>query len=289
MRNIITGRIIRIASILSITALLSIPASAASLFQPYGYSLPLETLAYDPDSLGDQNYISGHNNGIRSYEDGAFIWQPRGSSMMCIVMGSTTYGIDGLKQAVSAGKINVKITFSLEKSDNPNKPANPVEYLDFFQSVKASANSNFADIGYKFYYDFGSFYAVDLRDSIGGTSTRVSNLYFGKFYTYISEIDVEAGRIYQCFKDYETGAVVGERTLNIKLDGVRNGARARFFPMWDMKMKEFSCYRETFAVTNKTIAAESDTVTASMDVALDCSKNAVYGDIDTNSPVLVLC
>lgn len=267
---------------------LVINANAASFFQPYGYSLPLETLANDSASLSSQNYISGLT-GTASYDpQNGFFHSPSSDTGLFIILGGQGYSGETLTEAVSAGKLNTTITFSLAPSSNPNQPAKPVEWLDFRQYIKP-VGQDYGVLGFKFYYNYGTYYEVNM-DYLGGESMSVSKLYFGKFYTYTCEIDVTEGTVRQCFKDYETGNVLADRTLTgLNLEAARNGARARFFAMWEVGIKEFSVYREAFLIKNEQINADETTVTAQFDVANDCSENTAYGKVDAASPVLVLC
>lgn len=269
-------------------AAFSINASAASLFQPYGYSLPLEALVNDPSSLSDQNFIYGYAGKMEYDDKDGFRYYPTGDSTLFMIMGGKQYSGEDLTEAVSAGRLNTTITFSLERSKNPNQPQNPVEWLDFRQYIKIAEKKDYQVVGFRFYYPFDTTYAVAM-DYLEGSDKYV-NLSYGKFYTYMCEIDVTEGTIRQSFKDYETGDVIADRTLKgLNLEAARNGARARFFAMWDVGIKEFSCYRETFVIKNEQITADDKNLTAQFDVALDCSENTAFGKLNTASPVLVLC
>lgn len=281
--------IIALLCMIMTCAALSAGAAAAELFQPYGYSLPPEAMANNPSSLNEQNYISGLDRGKSEYDaQNGFKFSPSGDAGLFVILGGKGYSGENLTQAVSAGKMKTTLTFSIDKSDNPNKPTNPVEWLDIRSYVKQSGK-DYEVVGVKYFYAWDTYYAVDM-DGLGRSAVRADKLYFGRFYTYTIEFDVTKGNIYQSIKDYETGNLIAERTLTgLSLEAARNGARARFFPMWDVGIKEFSCYRETFLVKNEQITADSSSVTASFDAALDCSENTDYGKLDSASPVLVLC
>lgn len=266
---------------------MGISANAAmSLFQPYGYSMPLETLAKNSSSLGSQNFIS--IPGETSYDDvNGFCYIPNASSNLTLTLGGIGYSGETLTAAVSNGKLKTTLTYSLKPSENPNQDKNPVEYLDFRQFVKY--NDTYTHVGFKYHYKTDSSYQVNLDDGLGGKSKTVI-LDYDKLYRYICEIDVLEGTIYQCFKDYETGNVIADRTLTgYEIGAARNGARFRSFSMWDLKIKEYSCYRETFITKNERITADETAVNAQFDVSVDCSENSTYGELNTKSPVLVLC
>lgn len=268
-----------------VTAAAGISVCAAELFSPYGYSLPLETLASDPYSLNDQNYISGIN-GTASYDDvNGFSFVPSSDSAMFLILGGKNYAGTDFTEAQSAGRLNTKIIFSLKKSDNPNQSVNPIEYLDFSNYLTLDGKDK--SVGFKYYYSWDTYYQVNLNGL--NQSVLSGNIYFGKFYIYTCEINVPDGTVYQCIRDYETEEIIAQLTTSGNISAARNGAMARFFSMWDVGIKEFSCYRETFLVKNEKIATDEDTITAQFDVALDCSENMVYGRLDTKSPVLVLC
>lgn len=271
----------------ALTAALAIGISAnAAIFEQYGYSLPLETLANNPGSLNSQNYIS--LPGDTSYDDvNGFCFTPTSSSNAVFTMGGTGYSGETLNTAVSNGKIKTVLTYSLKPSDNPNQNSNPVEYLDFRQFVKY--NDAYTTVGFKHHYKTDSQYQVNFDNGLGAPIQTVS-LNYDKFYTYICEIDVINNTIYQCFKDYENGNIISDRTLTgYDITAVRNGARFRSFSMWDLKMKEFSCYRETFITKNEQITDVGTEIKAQFEVAIDCSENSAYGELNKTSPVLVLC
>lgn len=307
MKNLKRIAAAALAAVSVLTSFASV--SAADFMQPYGYSLPMDKLAVYKDNSAAETELNGENmiqfTGTAAYDAAAKTVKitPNSSSGTTLVMGGQQYGGTTFTEAQSAGKMVTTLRFQLNWSANPNKTfvgdeseggVGWCEHLDYHHYYRKKGETTDSSLTFKWRYGW-NYNGAQTNDSLYFNvnvygpwgETQSGSIYLGKMYTLVEEFDAINGKISIKMTEDDTGRVVINESANQEITAIRNGAMFRAFSMFDVTLKEFSCYREAFIVKNENIKVDGNNVVASFDVARDGSDH--YETLSKTSPVIVLC
>ena len=270
--------------------MLTAKVSAMTLVQPYGYSMPIETLAQNPSAreLTDESFIGLENHKISL--DGKDMVMTGNSSdgMSCISLGGKGYNGDDILVKPANGKLINTLVFSVSASDvYINNGGYTAEKGDIYSF--AFINGKYVSVGMNFGYLWKPSERKKIQANFVLPSGNSQNFELdqGEMYALVTEFDVPNDTIKIKITDSHNRLVKTETRQNLGMKYVRNGYRFRASNILDVRVREMSTMRETFIIKNETFT-NADSISASVSVASDCTERAAYGTLIKDSPKIIL-
>ncbi len=278
------------ALVSTVVLMSAVSASAMSLLQPYGYSMPIEKLAQNPadSTLTNESYIAltSHNVSL----DGTDVVMTGNSSdgMSDIAFGGLGYNGDTYTVKPSNGKVVNKIQFALSASDvYINGGGYKTEHGEIYTFAHFANADNVVGMRLTYVWLPSARNRIQAIFRFGSEQTAAFELTQGEMYTLTWEFDVPNDTVTVKLTDSHNQVIKTETRRGLGISYVRNGFRFRLTNCYDARVREMSTYRETFIIKNETFT-NSDTITASISAASDCTERAAYGKLITTSPTIML-
>lgn len=288
----LTRKIVVFAGIITVmlTTVLSANVSAMTLIQPYGYSMPIETLAQNPSAqeLTAESFIALGNHNVSLDGKDMVMTGNNSDGMSCISLGGKGYSGDELLVKPANGKQINKMVFSVSASNvYINNGGYTAERGDI--SGYAFINGKYTSVGMNFDYIWkpSENNKVQAAFVLPAGNSQSFSLNQGEMYTLITEFDVPNDIIKIRITDSHNQLIKSETRQNLGMKYVRNGYRFRASNILDVRVREMSTMRETFIIKNETFT-NADSISASVSVASDCTERAAYGTLIKNSPKIIL-
>ena len=280
-----------ISALVSTVVLMSaVSASAMSLLQPYGYSMPIEKLAQNPSdsALTNESFIALPNHNVSL--DGTDLVMTGNSSdgMSDIAFGGQGYNGNEYTVKPSNGKMINKMQFTLSASNvYINGSGYTNEPADIYTFVNYGGKDNEVGIKISYVWKPSERAYVQAIMRFGSYESATFELKQSEMYTLIWEFDIPNDAMTVKLIDSHNQIVKTETKNGLGMNYVRNGYRFRLSNILNAHIREMSTYRETFIIKNETFT-NGDTITASISAASDCTERAAYGKLITTSPTIML-
>lgn len=266
--------------------------AAVDFIEPYGFSVPLSDVSENPsDELPASftNLVGVDVVHKMQYDPAASTLKIIGDrgNMSWLYAGAKDRLGQSFLQPNSLGKVKNSVTFKFNVSEKKKNGGSCYEIEKFDICQQATVNGEKKDYmlyhGYMTYAENG-WWATNYEANFGGSKY---NLLYDTFYTFTSEADVRADTLNFCLTA-EDGTVVLQKTYSdIGLENVYGGIRIRFSDFLDVEIKEMSCWRDTFAITEPLRISEEDgKITASVSLAQDAGN--AHGEPASASPLLLI-
>ncbi len=282
---------------LAVAAVFGTNAMAVDLIEPYGFSAPFSEISEDsameiPSSFTDMVGVDIVHTKQYDPETGALRLTGTMGNMSWLYAGAKNrVGADFI-QPHSLGKTKNSVTFKVDVSEKRKRGEScyELEKFDILQSVTiGGTETNYVlRSGYMVYEESGH-WADQFTANIGqsGADMTEITLLYDTFYTFTAETDVRAGTVRINVTD-ENGAVVGEREYEgLFIDNSYGGIRVRLSDFLDAEIKDISCYRDMFVITEPLQITESDgMLTATVSIAEDAGN--ACGEPAAESPMLLI-
>lgn len=248
---------------------------AMSFANPYGYNLPLKDFAANPDGFkSDMNVVSNHDI---SYESDVLNLISKGSGMSFFYLGGQGQNGDTKVSADSHNKEINTFTYSLTKSEHYDglSPTGDTYDCNTFVNV----NGSWQNFRFKGEIAGPDSYSAHINWSGGGSPLIIRDLSYDEFYSVIVEADIEGKYASMRLEDAQGNILGVKYAEGINITAVRSGFRFRTEEDYNFKIKEMSSLRETYILKNFDLTKDGNTVTATIDVAADCTQRSINGEM----------
>lgn len=269
--------------------------ASVDLIEPYGFSAPLSDISEDsqvevPSSFTDMVGIEMVHTKWYDAEEGVLKLKGTMGNMTWLYAGAKSrVGADFI-QPHSLGKTHNSITFKFNISEKKKRGDScyEIEKFDICQTVTIDGvETNFMLSPVYMDYQESGVWAEQFTVKMGDSSTTEMTLQYDTFYTFTVDTDVQAGIVEMTVTDENGGVIAEQYYEGLNIDNVFGGIRLRLSDFIDADIKNISCYRDMFVITEPLQITESDgMLTATVSIAEDAGN--ACGEPAAESPILLI-